>query len=190
MPTEDKALRDHLLEMLRGGSAHVDLATVVDDFPAKLTGTKLKNAPYTPWQVLEHIRFTVNDLLLFSTDPKYVAPKWPDDYWPAKETPQAGEWEASVKALKADLGGVRRHGSRPEGESLREDSLGRWADAAARGAPCVPAHELSSGRNGFDAQRAGRVEISVPLISSSRRVASAGAASRSCAGLAHTLPAL
>jgi hypothetical protein len=103
MSTEDKALRDHLLEMLRGGSAHVDLATVVDDFPAKLTGAKLKNAPYTPWQVLEHMRFTVNDLLLFSTDPKYVAPKWPDDYWPAKEAPQPGEWEASVKALKADL---------------------------------------------------------------------------------------
>ncbi len=103
MPTEDKALRDHLLEMLRGGSAHVDLATVVDDFPAKLTGTKSKNVPYTPWQLLEHMRMTVNDLLLFSTDPKYVAPKWPDDYWPAKETPQAGEWEASVKALKADL---------------------------------------------------------------------------------------
>jgi hypothetical protein len=103
MPTEDRALRDHLLEMLRGGSAHVDLATVVDDFPAKLTGTKLKNVPYTPWQVLEHIRFTVNDLLLFSTDPKYVAPKWPDDYWPAQEAPQPGEWESSVKALKADL---------------------------------------------------------------------------------------
>ena len=103
MPTEDKALRDHLLEMLRGGSAHVDLATVVDDFPAESAGTKLENVPYTPWQVLEHMRFTVSDLLLFSTDPKYVAPKWPDDYWPAKETPQSGEGEASVKALKADL---------------------------------------------------------------------------------------
>ena len=84
MPTEDKALRDHLLEMLRGGSAHVDLATVVDDFPARFAGTKSKNVPYTPWQLLEHMRMTVNDLLLFSTDPKYVAPKWPDDYWPAK----------------------------------------------------------------------------------------------------------
>jgi hypothetical protein len=104
MPTEDKALRDHLLEMLRGGSAHVDLATVVDDFPARFAGTKSKNVPYTPWQLLEHMRMTVNDLLLFSTDPKYVAPKWPDDYWPAKETPQPGEWDASVKALKTDLG--------------------------------------------------------------------------------------
>jgi hypothetical protein len=104
MPTEDRALREHLLELLRGGSAHADLATVLDDFPHELTGNKPKNVPYSSWQLLEHIRFTVSDLLLFSTDPKYVAPNWPDDYWPAKEAaPKPGEWESSVKALKADL---------------------------------------------------------------------------------------
>jgi len=104
MPTEDKALRDHLLELLRGGSAHVDLATVLDDFPQKLAGTKASHVPYSAWQLLEHIRFTVNDLLVFSTDPKYVAPNWPDGYWPAKDAaPKPGEWEESVKALKADL---------------------------------------------------------------------------------------
>jgi hypothetical protein len=103
MPTEDRALRDHLLELLRGGSAHVDLATVLDDFPLELAGRKPENAPYTPWQLLEHIRIAMNDLLVFSTDPKYVAPKWPDDYWPAKESPEPGEWASSVKALKADL---------------------------------------------------------------------------------------
>ncbi|MBV8672212.1 MAG: DinB family protein [Acidobacteriaceae bacterium] len=104
MATEDRALRDHLLELLRGGSAHVDIATVVDNFPHEFAGTKPKNVPYTPWQLLEHIRFTVNDLLLFSTDPKYAAPNWPDDYWPAKQAaPEPGEWERSVKALKADL---------------------------------------------------------------------------------------
>ena len=103
MPSDDKALREHLLEFLQGGSAHVDFATVVDDFPAEFVATKPKNVPYTPWQLLEHMRMTVNDLLLFSTDPKYVAPNWPDDYWPAKEAPQAGQWDASVKALKADL---------------------------------------------------------------------------------------
>lgn len=103
MPSDDKALRDHLLELLQGGSAHVDLATVVDDFPAEFAATKPRNVPYTPWQLLEHMRMAVNDLLLFSTDPKYVAPKWPDDYWPAQEAPQPGQWDESVKALKADL---------------------------------------------------------------------------------------
>jgi hypothetical protein len=114
MPTEDTALREHLLELLRGGSAHVDLATVVEDFPLELAGTRSKNVPYTPWQVLEHIRFTVSDLLVFSTDPKYVAPSWPDGYWPAKkDAPEPGEWEKSVKALNADLAAF---------ESLVQDS--------------------------------------------------------------------
>ena len=103
MPSDDKALRDHLIELLQGGSAHVDLATVVDDFPAEFAATKPKNVPYTPWQLLEHMRMTASDLLLFSTDPKYVAPKWPDDYWPAQEAPKPGQWDESVKALKADL---------------------------------------------------------------------------------------
>ena len=103
MSSDDRALRDHLLEFLRGGSAHIDLATVVDDFPEELRGAKPAKAPYSPWQLLEHIRFTVSDLLLFSTDPKYVAPKWPDDYWRPENAPQPGEWEASAKALKADF---------------------------------------------------------------------------------------
>ena len=101
---EDRALRDHLLELLRGGSAHVDLATVLDDFPLESAGRKPENVPYSPWQLLEHMRVSLSDLLQFSTDPKYVAPNWPDDYWPAKEAmPGPGEWESSVKALKADL---------------------------------------------------------------------------------------
>jgi len=108
MPSDDKALRDHLLELLRGGSAHVDLATVVDDFPENLRGARPNSTPYSAWQLLEHMRFTVKDLLFFSTDPKYVAPKWPDDYWSAKEAPQPGEWEASVKALKADVAAFER----------------------------------------------------------------------------------
>jgi hypothetical protein len=104
MSTEDKALRKHLLEFLRGGNAHVDVATVVDDFAEELYGRKPKGAPYTPWQLLEHIRFTVSDLLLFSTDPKYSAPKWPDDYWPTEDTPPSkDDWKKSIKALKSDF---------------------------------------------------------------------------------------
>ena len=82
----------------------MDVATVVDDLAEELYGRKPKGAPYTPWQLLEHMRMTVNDLLLFSTDPKYVAPKWPDDYWPATTAPPSKEaWQNSVRALKEDL---------------------------------------------------------------------------------------
>jgi hypothetical protein len=114
MSADDKALREHLLELLRGGSAHADAGTILDDFPAKLRGAKPANAPYTPWQLLEHLRFTLNDLLVFSTDPNYVESKWPDDYWPAKEPPSASEWNASVNAFKADLAAFEKLVQDPE----------------------------------------------------------------------------
>jgi hypothetical protein len=104
MPADDAVLRKQLIEFLRGASAHADMASVLDDFPSEHYGSKLHNAPYSAWQLLEHIRFTTNDLLVFSTDSHYVAPKWPDDYWTSEIAPKsASEWKQSVKALKADF---------------------------------------------------------------------------------------
>lgn len=79
---EDRALRDQLVKFLRGGEAHADLKAVLDDFPAKARGVVLKGAVHSPWQELEHIRIALHDLLDFSTNPSYVAPEWPKDYWP------------------------------------------------------------------------------------------------------------
>jgi hypothetical protein len=119
--TDDKALRKHLLEFLHGGNAHVDVATVVDDFPEELYGSKPKGAPYTPWQLLEHIRFTVSDLLLFSTDPKYTAPKWPDDYWPTEDAPPSkDDWKKSVKALKSDFAAFEKLAQDPDSNLYAE----------------------------------------------------------------------
>jgi hypothetical protein len=104
MSMNEQALRDHLLELLRGGSAHADIATIVDDIPKELRGRKPEGAPFTPWQLLEHMRITLNDLVVFSTDPEYVEIKWPDSYWPEKDTPDSdAAWDKSVKALKADF---------------------------------------------------------------------------------------
>jgi hypothetical protein len=104
MPNDDAILRTQLIEFLRGASAHADIASVLDDFLPEHYGSKPQDAPYSAWQLLEHIRFTLNDLLIFSTDSHYVAPKWPDDYWVAEAAPEsASEWKKSVKALKADL---------------------------------------------------------------------------------------
>jgi hypothetical protein len=102
--TEDSVLRNQLLESLRGGSAHADLDTCVDGLPPQFYGSKPDGAPHSAWELLEHLRFTLHDLLVFSTDSHYLAPKWPDDYWPTEEAPESPEqWQTSVKALKADI---------------------------------------------------------------------------------------
>lgn len=96
-------MRGHVLELLSSGHAHVDLETVLKDFPPRLRGKKPKGAPYTAWQLLEHIRIAQWDILEFSRDPKHVSPKWPEGYWPKTEAPpSAAAWNTSIRKTRAD----------------------------------------------------------------------------------------
>lgn len=104
MKADDKLLREHLVQALRGGQAHADIMDAVKDFPPKHYGTRPNGVPYSAWQLLEHIRIALNDLLIFSTDPNYVAPQWPKDYWPKEAVPaKPADWDTSLNALQADL---------------------------------------------------------------------------------------
>jgi len=104
MAIDNRELREQLSELLRGGSAHADANTVLVDFPADKRTPKPDGAPYNAWQLLWHINFTLHDLLEFCTNPKYLAPKWPDEYWPESKTPPSEDaWDSTVRALQADL---------------------------------------------------------------------------------------
>jgi hypothetical protein len=102
--SEDRVLRDTLVEFLRGASAHADFDSVVKDFPAELRGKRPKGAEHSAWQVLEHLRLALHDLYDFSVNPRYEAMKWPDDYWPKEAAPPSEDaWNASVHAVKKDV---------------------------------------------------------------------------------------
>jgi hypothetical protein len=104
MPDNDASLRDNLVQLLRGGNAHVDVLSALKDFPPKLYGTKPQDAPHSAWELLEHMRIALRDLWEFSTSDRYVEKKWPDDYWPKTAEPPSNEaWKNSVRALKEDL---------------------------------------------------------------------------------------
>jgi hypothetical protein len=101
---KDKALRQHVVELLRGGSAHAKFEEIVAGVPAELIGRKPAGLPHSLWMLLEHIRIAQWDILEFSRIPKHVSPKWPDGYWPKTESPPtASAWNASVKKVKQDL---------------------------------------------------------------------------------------
>ena len=118
---EDRALRKLLVEFMRGGSAHAELKSVVDDFPAELHGKKLKGMPYSAWQLLEHIRIALHDLLDFSTDSHYEAMKWPDDYWPKEAAPpDDAAWDKSVRAVKKDMADFEKLVGDPESNLYAE----------------------------------------------------------------------
>ena len=98
------SLREHIVNLLTKGEAHVDVSSELKDFPRKLRGSKPEGAPHTPWQLLEHMRIAQWDILQFSLDAKHVSPKWPEGYWPETEGPPNDKaWDKSVKDFLADL---------------------------------------------------------------------------------------
>jgi hypothetical protein len=98
------ALRQQLLELLRGGNAHAGFDAAVANFPAQLRGKKPKGVEHSAWQLLEHLRIAQWDILEFSRNAKHVSPKWPDEYWPKKAAPASVvAWNKSVKRFRADL---------------------------------------------------------------------------------------
>jgi uncharacterized damage-inducible protein DinB len=101
---ESDALRQHLLDLLRGRNAHADFDTVVADFPSRMRGVKPPGAPHTAWQLLEHMRIAQSDILEFSRDAKHKSPPWPEGYWPKTEAPpSAASWNNSLRSFRADL---------------------------------------------------------------------------------------
>ena len=109
MTKNDQSLREHLLYLLGGGGAHVDFDGAVADLPANLRGVRPPGVPWSPWELLEHLRIAQWDILEFSRKPKHVSPEWPTGYWPANPAPPSEDaWDKSVKAFRADLAAMRR----------------------------------------------------------------------------------
>jgi hypothetical protein len=101
---EDKALRQQLVSLLKGGDAHADFEHAIKDFPVEVRGKIPKSAEHSPWQLLEHLRIAQWDILDFSTNPKYKTREWPKEYWAETEAPPDPKaWDRSVNAYRKDL---------------------------------------------------------------------------------------
>lgn len=104
MPENDRVLRNQLLKFLDGGNAHITLDAALRDFPGELRAMKPEGAPHSAWQLLEHTRLALHDLLEFCTNSNYLAPKWPEDYWPATDgPPSANAWNDAINGIKGDM---------------------------------------------------------------------------------------
>ena len=102
MSNED--LRNHLVDLLKSKDAHVDFETTIANFPIDEINTRIPNIPYTPYQVVEHMRLAQWDILEFSRNPNYIPLKFPEGYWPGKEfTANENDWNKSLEAFRKDL---------------------------------------------------------------------------------------
>lgn len=103
MPDE-KALREHLVQLLEGGHAHANFDHATRDFPAEKIGVRPPGAPYSAWELIEHMRIAQNDILRFSQSAEHRSPEWPSGYWPKAPAPKrAGQWNESLGQFVADL---------------------------------------------------------------------------------------
>ena len=105
----DSILRQNLVELLRGGHAHVTPRQVLDGLNPALHNARPANDLHSVWEELEHMRLAQEDILRYTLDASWVSPDFPEGYWP-KETGDLTEdvWAASVAAFFADLEAIIR----------------------------------------------------------------------------------
>jgi len=111
--TKDDALREQLLVLLEGRGAHAPFDQAVEAFPSESIGARPEGFAHSAWQLVEHIRIALWDLVEYSRKEEHVSPEWPAGYWPAEEEPPAPDawaksleqyhhWLAEMKGLVAD----------------------------------------------------------------------------------------
>ena len=110
--TKTADLRAHVVELLHGGHAHVTFDDAVVDLPAAMRSVRPASLPYSPWELVEHIRITQREILDYTrarAAADYASIPWPDGYWPQSQSPpHAGDWDRSLDAVRSDLAAMAR----------------------------------------------------------------------------------
>lgn len=94
---------DQLVKLLQGEMAHMSFEEAVADFPLKRINESLPHTDYTPWRLLEHMRLTQEEIIVFIKTGPYQDPVWPDDYWPdsAKQATPT-DWHNTINGFIKD----------------------------------------------------------------------------------------
>lgn len=101
---DDKTLRKTVVELLRGGSAHLSAEAALRDVSPKLRHVRPAEGVHSVWEELEHLRLAQEDILQYTLDPSWQSPAWPAGYWPANVDEVTDEmWSDSVQRFSADL---------------------------------------------------------------------------------------
>lgn len=122
-------LRRRVVEILEGKGAHVDFDAAVRGLSAEAAGRRAPGLPHTAWQIVEHLRIALWDLVGFSESGEHESPPWPEGYWPAEEAPpSASAWKESLVAYRRHLGEMIELVSDPANDLLAPLP---WSDKGA-----------------------------------------------------------
>jgi hypothetical protein len=105
---ESDILREELIALIDGHGAHMPFDEAVADFPEDAINRRPPNVDYTPWQLIEHLRFTQADILDYIQNRKYIESDWPEAYWPARDaTATPAQFARTVADFKSDRAALR-----------------------------------------------------------------------------------
>lgn len=102
------------MRLLDWQDAHVSFDSAVEGIPPKLRGVQPAELPYSPWQLLEHMRLCQFDILDFCRNPDYQEHSM-EDYWPKTiSPPTAKAWEKSISSFRKDREALRQIAADPK----------------------------------------------------------------------------
>jgi uncharacterized damage-inducible protein DinB len=105
----DDALREQVSKLLDWEDAHVGFDAAVDGIGLEYRGVAPAGIPFSPWQILEHLRLTQHDILDFCVNSAYVERSWPKDYWPVSPSPpKRAAWDESIAEFRRDRDALKR----------------------------------------------------------------------------------
>jgi len=101
---KDTVLRKNLIELLRGGQAHITAKRALNGIKPEIRSVRPAAGFHSVWEELEHIRIAQEDILRYTLDASWQSPDWPNGYWPATTENLTEEmWSASVSGFFSDL---------------------------------------------------------------------------------------
>lgn len=102
MPADD-SLQTHVLNLLEGKGAHLTFEDATEGLPTEACGRRPEALPYSPWELVEHMRIAQRDILDFCRAGDYQQPDWPDDYWPPTPAPPSADaWDERCAQFTGD----------------------------------------------------------------------------------------
>ena len=106
---ETEAVRRQLIELLEAKGAHLPFEAAVADFPTEAINRPIPDLPaYTPWHLLDHIRYAQWDILEYIRNRAYLEPTWPDNYWPPLDaTATREEFDETITSFQRDRASLR-----------------------------------------------------------------------------------
>lgn len=94
-------VRQSLIVALRGGQAFDPIDTILSEVPEGRRYERPEGMEQSAWQILDHMRRTLEDLYAYSThlNGQYRELDWPDDYW-SSSSGEGDDWDRSLAGFR------------------------------------------------------------------------------------------